>query len=132
MITVNIYKQSNYPVSAKKVKDAVANTFLENGVQSEAEASVAIVSHNKMIEYAKTYLKETEDEAKDHPVLSFPTSELEGPFQFPPDKTLHLGEIIVSYQKAVEAAKKENKLVDEVVAELACHGALHLVGIHHD
>ncbi len=132
MITVNIYKQSNYPVSAKKVKDAVVKTFLDNGLQSEAEASVAIVSHSKMIEYALDYLKEEVGTAAMHPVLSFPTAELKGPFQFPPDKTLHLGEIVVSYQKAVEYAKKENRLVDDVVVDLACHGALHLIGIHHD
>ncbi len=132
MITVNIYKLSNFPVSAKRVKAAVTQVFEENGVRSEAEASVAIVSHAKMIDYAKTYLQESAAEAKNHPVLAFPTSELEGPFQFPPDETLHLGEIIVSYHKAVETAKKENRLVDEVVSDLACHGALHLVGIHHD
>ncbi len=132
MITVSIYKQSNYPVSAKKIKGAVVQIFLDNGVQSEAEASVAIVSHSKMIEYAVNYLKEEVDEATMHPVLSFPTAELEGPFQFPPDKMLHLGEIIVSYPKAVEYAKKENRLVDDVVVDLASHGALHLIGIHHD
>jgi len=129
---ISIYKTSSYPVSVKKVRSAVEAVFKNAGLGDDAEASVAIVSHTSMVDYAKKYLKETQEQAEAHPVLSFPTSEIEGPFLFPPDKSLHVGEIIVSYPKARETAKEEGRLVDDVVADLAEHGALHLVGVHHD
>ena len=132
MITVSVVNKSNFGVSAKAIKDCVKKTFEENGISSDAEASVAIVSAVKMKEMAMKYMEETEEEAEGHPVLSFPSDEVEKPFVFPPDKTLHLGEIVVSYHHALEDSKSKNILVDEAVCELSVHGALHLIGIHHD
>lgn len=119
-------------MSEKKIKKAVEAVFKKAGFPDQSEASVAIVSTPEMVGYAMKYLNEGRQEAEKHPVLSFPNSELEGPFQFPPDKINHVGEIIISYEKAQEYAKKEKRLVDEIVADLAEHGALHLVGVHHD
>jgi len=131
MITISVSNTGKFPVSAQTVKEVVKNVFLENGIKSNAEASVAIVGEAKMLEFAIEHLGESVAEAHEHPVLSFPTSEIEGKFVFPPDKIIHLGEIVVSYPKAVEEAKKTNKLVEDVVCDLAAHGALHLIGIHH-
>jgi probable rRNA maturation factor len=132
MIETSVYKQSNYPVSAKKIKDAVKKTFKDNGIVSDSETSVAIVNDKKMLELGRKYLKEDDYEARAHPVLSFPVSEIQGIFVFPPESKIHLGEVVISYPKAVEEAKKSGKLVEEVIVELAKHGALHLIGIHHD
>jgi len=132
MITVSITNTGKFPVSAQSIKKAVKDVLIENGVRSNAEASVAIVGEAKMVSYAVEHLKESGDEASEHPVLSFPTAEIKGKFVFPPDKIIHLGEIIVSYPKAVEEAKKANKLVEDIVCDLAVHGTLHLIGIHHD
>lgn len=132
MINISVNNTGKYPVSAQAVKNAVKEVFVDNGIQSNAEASVAIIGEAKMIAYAMKHLGESKKEASEHPVLSYPTAEIEGHFVFPPDKIIHLGEIIVSYPKAVEDAKKTNKLVEEVVCDLAAHGALHLIGIHHD
>ena len=114
MITISVSNTGKFPVSAQTVKEVVKNVFLENGIKSNAEASVAIVGEAKMLEFAIEHLGESVAEAHEHPVLSFPTSE-----------------IVVSYPKAVEEAKKTNKLVEDVVCDLAAHGALHLIGIHH-
>lgn len=132
MITIDVLKQSNYPVSSKVIKERVRKIFEDNGIVSDSQASVAVVGEARMLELVKTYLHETGELAAEHPVLSFPTSEMEGPFVFPPDNILYLGEIVVSYPKSVEYAKAQNKLVEDVVCELAEHGALHLIGVHHD
>ncbi|RJR29847.1 rRNA maturation RNase YbeY [Candidatus Microgenomates bacterium] len=132
MISVSVYKQSNYSVSVKKIKEAVVSVVSANGVVSNCDVSVAIVGEKYIVHLAKKYMNDSDKEAREHPVLSFPVSELEGPFVFPPDGNLQLGEIIVSYPKAVDDAKKSGKLIDDVVCELARHGALHLMGIHHD
>jgi probable rRNA maturation factor len=132
MIKVSVYKQSNYPVNVKKLREVMTETFERNGMISDSEVSVAIVGEKKMMEFGQKYLKEDSLQARQHPVLSFPDSEIQGFFVFPPDGKIHLGEVVISYPKAVEEARKRGKLVEEVILELAKHGALHLVGIHHD
>ena len=127
MIKVNLQKQSSYPVNARKLKKTLQDFFIENGIVSEAEVSVAIVGEKKMLELSKKYLK---DKAK-HSVLSFTPEETKDRFVLPPDGIIHLGEIVICYPYVVNQARKEGKLIDEVVEELARHSALHLMGIHH-
>ncbi len=128
MITVSIHNLGKYPISAKAIREKVQKTLIDNGISSDCETAVAIVSREKMKEYVDEYYKDGED----HPVLSFPTTETEGPFTFPPDGILHIGEIIISYPWAKDEANKTGKLVEDIVLELAEHACLHLVGIHHD
>lgn len=128
MIKVSVYKQGSYPVSTKKIKKAVGDALKNHGITSDSEVSVALVSEKKMNKLVKKYYKK--DKGK-HPVLSFPNREIKEQFSFPPDRTPHLGEIIISYKQAVEQAKKSGKLIEEVICDLASHGAKHLMGIHH-
>lgn len=128
MIHVKIFKQGNFPISSKKIKDAVSLVFSENGIVSPSVASVALVGTQKMKTLVDKYYSDNEK----HLVLSFPTSEMEGPFVFPPDGKNYLGDIIISYPDCVLEAKEKNRLIDDVVLEYAKHGALHLIGIHHD
>lgn len=132
MITVNVLKKTPCPVAASEIKERVSRVLRENGIQSDAETEVVIVNREEMLVYVEKYLHEKGEEAAEHPVLSFVQSELEGPFQFPPDNILHLGEIIISYPHAVDDAKASGKTLSDAVCELAEHAALHLLGIHHD
>jgi probable rRNA maturation factor len=50
----------------------------------------------------------------------------------PPGETVHLGEVIVSYPKAVEQAAERNRAVEDELALLVVHGVLHLLGHDHD
>lgn len=126
MIKVFVTKQSNYPVNAVNIKKKLAAFFTKQGIVSSAEVSVAIVGEAKMMNVGAKYLKDK----KLHNVLSFTPTEVKD-FVYPPDGTLHLGEIIVCYPLAVREAGEENVLTDERVYELIEHGALHLLGIHH-
>jgi probable rRNA maturation factor len=128
MIKVLINKQSNYPVKVAPIKKKLAEFLAKNGIVSDAEVTVAIVSESKMVDIGNKYLKDK----KLHNVLSFVPSEVKGGFVYPPDGKIHLGEIIVCYPQAVREAKEENVLIDERVYELVEHGALHLLGIHHE
>lgn len=127
MIKVSVTKQSNYPVGATVIKKKLADFLGKKGIVSDAEVSVAIVGEKKMIELGNKYIKDK----KLHNVLSFTPAEVKE-FIYPPDGTLHLGEIIVCYPQAVAEAKEENILIDERVYELIEHGAMHLLGIHHE
>jgi len=59
------------------------------------------------------------------------SDEVKSVFIYPPDSTIHLGEIIICYPALVEQSKHEGKLIDEVAVELAKHSAYHLMGVHH-
>jgi probable rRNA maturation factor len=128
MIKVFVTKQSNYPVKATEIKKRLAEFFTKNGIVSDAEVSVAIVGEARMMDVVKKYLKD----GKLHNVLSFTPTEVKGKFIYPPDGVMHLGEIIVCYPMAVKEATEENVLIDARVYELIEHGALHLLGIHHE
>jgi len=129
MIHVYINKQSNFAVSVPKIKDALQKLFIKEGIVSNADVSVSIVGEKKMLTLAKKYLKENNVL---HNVLSFPFAETKEPFVEPPDNVIHLGEIVFCYQKVIEEAQKEGKLIDEKFVELAEHGAMHLLGKHHE
>lgn len=128
MVKVSVTKQSNYPVGVAVIKKKLAAFLLKQGIVSDAEVSVALVGEKKMLDLGRQYLKDRDL----HNVLSFTPNEVKGQFVFPPDKLIHLGEIVVCYPKAVEEAKEQNVLIDERVYELVEHGALHLLGIHHE
>lgn len=128
MIRVTVKKQSNYPVSAIKIKRELTTFLKKRGIVSDAEISIALVGEKKMIALSKKYLKDN----KLHNVLSFPASEVKDRFIFPPDGIIRLGEIVVCYKKAFEEAQQEGELIEEKVIELVKHGAEHLMGIHHD
>ena len=127
MIKVFVTKQSNYPVNATEIKKKLAAFFQKSGIVSDAEVSVAIVGEAKMLEIGKKFLKD----GKLHNVLSFTPTEAKG-FVFPPDGVIHLGEIVVCYPEAVREAGIENVLTKVKVYELVEHGAMHLLGIHHE
>lgn len=130
MIKVNVAKQSNYAVDSPRLKKAISDFLTKNGIVSDAEVSVAVVGEKKMLEFAKKYLHEAFPGV--HNVFSFTTNELGSKFVFPPDGTIHLGEIVICFPKVVEEAKKEGVLIDEKVKKLAEHACLHLLGVHHE
>ena len=128
MIVIRVTKQSNYPVNVRKIKKLLSDFFRQNGIVSDAEVSLAVVSEAKMKDLASKFLKERPPSV--HNVLSFNSDE--SPGFISPEGKIYLGEIVICYKKVVEEARKEGKLIDAKVEELALHGALHLLGIHHD
>lgn len=128
MIRVYFSKQSNYPVKASIIKKQLRDYFQEKGIVSDADVSVSIVGEKQMIELARKYL---EEEGVVHNVLSFPFTEGKT-ITYPPGDVIHLGDIVVCFPKAVNEANSEGKLVEKKVWELVEHGAMHLMGIHHE
>lgn len=67
---------------------------------------------------------------KDYPtdVLSFP---LDTMVMNPEDHHIHLGQIVISYQKARQQAKAYGHSYDRELSFLFVHGLLHLLGYDH-
>jgi rRNA maturation RNase YbeY len=130
MITVDVSKQSSYPVSVKKIKETVVETLEKNGITSDFLVEVSIVGTQTMLEIGDKYYKE-EEKGIEHPIFTFPTHETKKPFLTPPGEPESLGDIYISYPFAVQTAKNEDKTPEQVIIELVEHGCLHLLGIHH-
>lgn len=71
-------------------------------------------------------------------VLSFPLQEYEAPgelkaaFPQPPGEPLHLGDIVISYERAVEQAQSFGHSLNRELGFLVVHGAMHLLGYDHE
>jgi len=128
MITVLISSESKYPVSLSTIKKELAQFIMGHGITAPTEVSVSIVSEKTALGVSNSTLK---DNAV-HDVLSFPENELKGKFVNPPDTPNQLGEIIVCFEMAEAEAKEDGMSVERKVIELVNHGALHLMGIHHE
>lgn len=87
---------------------------------------VAIISSVSMRKYNAKYRQ------KDYPtdVLSFPFVE---DLSFVKDKEpIHLGQILINYQKAYQQAKAYGHAPLREFSFLFVHGLLHVLGYHHD
>lgn len=99
---------------------------------SDFIVSIAFVGEKKMQDLVDKYYKDDPENLYIHPILTFPTNEMTGEFVMPGDVKPDLGEIIISYPEAVATAKETGKLIDDVILSLVEHGAMHLLGHHHD
>lgn len=130
MFRILISRQSRYPADTKTLKKRVKDTLLEHNLTG-GEVSIALIGERKMKELSKRHLGE---QNRLHEVLSFPALETKGERNFaaPEEELLMLGDIVICYPEARKIAMKRNRMVDDVLGELAEHGTLHLLGIHHE
>ncbi len=131
MKNILVYVESRFPVSKKFIRNIV-NTYLDGvGIQSTVEISLAIVGDRKMKDLNTKYHKENTTTT----VLSFPLENVFSKdqskgkgFIYPPDNTLRLGDIIISYPQAVARAGEDNMLVADKLKQLIIHGLDNLMG----
>lgn len=132
MLTIFIKRPYRYPADSKRIIEAVRKILSQKGV-SEGEVSIAIVGERKMKELAAQYLGESSN-VPTHEVLAFPFSDPAQSgvtFILPEERPLPLGDIVLCYPVAREIAMEEDRMVDDILLELAEHGALHLIGVYH-
>ncbi|KKR51180.1 MAG: putative rRNA maturation factor [Candidatus Curtissbacteria bacterium GW2011_GWA1_40_16] len=133
MVKTLIFSDTRYPVNRKIVRKAVADTFLKYKIEATiAEVSVAVVGSRKMKDLTDKFMKD----GKEHEVLSFPLEELTAGFASgfagSPDDVLRLGDVVLCWPQVLEAASRDDIMVDEEVYKLTCHGIEHLLGQHHE
>lgn len=122
-----ITADSRYSFDRKRIKKALEKVLVEQDkFEGKVNISLSIVGERKIRELEQKFFGR--DEVTD--VLSFPLYEGES---MPDGAEGHsLGDIVVCYPQAKRQAMQWNRLIDEEIEFLACHGLLHLLGIHHD
>lgn len=132
MNDIRIEVDSRYRVNRKALRIALDEFLKNQGITSNCELSVAIVGDRKMRELNRTHrgLDKTSN------VLSFSQTERRKdeatPFVASPDHVIRLGDIIISYPEAVKYAVENELMVVDSLRDLAQHGLLHLLGVHHE
>lgn len=121
-----LFVESRYKVNRKRIKSVIEDSLKKQGIVSPFEVSISIVGDRKM----KALNKKYREKDKTTNVLSFPLGE--GKDSGLPDDVLYLGDIVISYPQVIREAAEEDVLVDDKIDELAEHGLLHLLGIHHE
>lgn len=126
---INIQCPSRYLIPRNRIRDEITKV-LDARLKRQAEVSILIAGDRQLKKLNTKYRKipDTTD------VLSFPQndpSQQMKPFVMPPDDTLYLGDIVVSYPQAIKEASEENMMVDDKMVQLILHGLDHLMGIHH-
>jgi len=126
-LDLDIHSDGRYAFDRKRVRMALENLLSEQKMtEGKVKISLSVVGERKIRELEKKYFDR--DEVTD--VLSFPLQEGEA---IPGDEEgLDLGDIVICYPQAKRQAMQWNKLLDEEIEFLACHGLLHLLGIHHE
>jgi len=103
--------------------------------QPNTEVGLVITGDEKVKELNKTYRgnDETTDVLAFYmiPGASWLKSTEKDVFATPPDDIMRLGEVIISYPRAVEQAEEHNHSVKKELAILIIHGILHLMDYDH-
>lgn len=131
---INISVEHNLNISLKEswLQKIVIKTLEAEGIVSSAEMGLVITNDKTIRKLNKTY--RGEDKTTD--VLAFhmipdTNQELEQSFVGPPDGIRHLGEVVISYTRAVKQAQEQGHIVERELALLIVHGILHLLGYDH-
>ncbi|MBM3157200.1 MAG: rRNA maturation RNase YbeY [Chloroflexi bacterium] len=130
-LSFRIEKQFTAPVSRERLRKAVALTLSHAVIDKAVELGLVIASDKTVRDLNRKYRKI--DSTTD--VLAFALTEATAKgtrtFAAPPDNTIHLGEIIISYPRAKRQAEEQKHSIERELALLVAHGVLHLLGYDH-
>jgi probable rRNA maturation factor len=124
MVNVLISDEFNTLVQPEIFERAALAALRHQGVDSGQDLSIAVEGDAHLQELNKTFLEN--DAPTD--VLSFPSG---GDEVDPETGVVYLGDIIISYPRALEQATSAGHPVIDELSLLVVHGVLHLLGHDH-
>ena len=129
-IGIQIEERFRNLIEKKWIKKIAKNVLKSEGITPPFEMSLVLTDSRTVQKLNRDY--RGVDKPTD--VLAFYMThkqETEMPFVLPPYKTLHLGEVIISYPHAVAQAEERGHSVQKELALLIIHGILHLLSYDH-
>ncbi len=130
MYSIDIKSDSRYPIDRDRIRGAIEDVLLKEGLKSEVEVSVFVVGKRKMhglnlqwrgLDYATNVLSFCQNETK----------EGSDEYAYPDNQVLYLGDVVVCYPVAREQARESWLMVDDWIETLVRHSMEHLLGRHH-
>jgi probable rRNA maturation factor len=106
------------------LNELVLATISQEGFDSHATVGLLITSDSRIRRLNLQY--RGQDSVTD--ILAFASGEGSDGFVSPPSAPSHLGDIVVSYPRAVAQAAEYGHPVEEELDRLVIHGVLHLLG----
>lgn len=133
MLTIELDIQNDPDFAAQidddRLRRLVETVLLAEGLSGTVELSLTLTDDAAVQRLNREF--RGVDASTD--VLSFPLlSPEESPFVPPPDGILHLGDVVVSYPRAVAQAAEYGHSVRRELGYLTVHGVLHLLGYDHE
>jgi probable rRNA maturation factor len=131
-LSIQIEKPFTGLVSREWLKKAVTLALSRAGINKAVELGLVIASDETVNNLNRKYrgVDGTTD------VLAFAFTEASvnkaRPFAVPPDKVIHLGEVIISYPQARRQSVEQKHSLEKELALLVVHGVLHLLGYDHE
>jgi probable rRNA maturation factor len=122
MIHLDILERYRSQLDPEILKKAASATLFNQSVDSDTEFTL-VVSDDKHLQRLNREYRGV-DAPTD--VLAFPAS-----FENPERGVPYLGDVLISYPRAVEQASKAGHLVEDELQLLVIHGLLHLLGHDH-
>lgn len=112
-------------VDEESLRRAARETLRHEGVAGEVELSFVITDNEGIRELNRQF----RDVDAPTDVLAFGGGE--DIFVYAPQATPYLGDVIISYERALAQAQEQGHPVEEELNLLAVHGLLHLLGYDH-
>lgn len=115
-------EQGNAPIQPELMENAARETLMHQHPAGQVELTIVLTNDNQMQELNQEFM------GIDAPtdVLSFPSGELDLD-----SGNLYLGDVIISYPRALAQAQVAEHQVDAELELLVVHGVLHLLGHDH-
>lgn len=107
----------------RQMKRVIRETVAEQYPDHKFEVNLTVCDNGFIREINREY----RDIDRETDVLSFPMMDFDTP-----DTTVMLGDIIISYEKAVSQAEEYGHSLKRELCFLCCHSALHLLGYDHE
>ncbi|MGQ9674225.1 MAG: rRNA maturation RNase YbeY [Chloroflexota bacterium] len=116
-------------VDLEMLRRAIEKALMAEGIGGTVEVSLVITDDDEVRELNATY--RGVDQPTD--VLSFPqlVPGQDYGFVLPPGQAQHLGDVIISFPRAVEQAEEYGHSLERELSYLTVHGVLHLLGYDH-
>jgi probable rRNA maturation factor len=131
VISISVNDEFQDAVDVEHLRKLAHSVLEAEGVTSPYEVSLVLTDSSTIRELNRDY--RGLDEATD--VLAFQMLSRKDPdesFVHPPDGITRLGEVIISYPKALEQAKEQGHTTERELALLVIHGILHLLDYDHE
>lgn len=114
-------------VDEELLRRVTAEALRHEGVEDGVALSVVISDDEAVRELNRQF----RDIDAPTDVLAFGSGE-EDDFVTPPEESAYLGDVVISYPRAVAQAEEYGQSINRELALLAVHGVLHLLGYDHE